>query len=176
VVDVSKYKPLIEAACLLSFADGVGLAVCSDDITRVVADACIEESAATFAATLLDATPSKVTRAFSERHERLEELNRVRIALESSGMEKLDCAVRIKRGMASPSVTLGRSGDKVVVAHAVADGFEHVLPVNPFIHIQAQVSKVDKAKPSFWHAVAGSCAHFCCVLNSGVGFLLSTSR
>jgi len=164
VVDVSTYIPLIEAASLFSCATGVGVAACEEDVI------------AASAPTLLDATPPKVTKAFSARQERLEELNRVSIVLESSGMEKLDCAARTRRGMASPNVTFGRSVDKVVVVHAVAEEFVHVVPVKPLMHIHAQFPDNKTGMPPFWHAVAGSSAHFCCELRTGAGFLLSTKK
>lgn len=44
----------------------------------------------------------------------------------------------MRRAMESPSVTSVRSEpERVVVVHPVALALVHVVPVNPFVHIQA---------------------------------------
>ncbi len=52
-------------------------------------------------------SPSNVTRAFSLAQVRFAVLKRARITLSKSGMEKLDWASEMRRGIASPIVTLG---------------------------------------------------------------------
>lgn len=57
---------------------------------------------------------------------------------------------------------------KDVVVQPVDPGTVHVLPVNPFVHMQAQAPLSMNEVPPFLQAVAGSPAHFC----SGVTFAM----
>lgn len=94
--------------------------------------------------------PSKVTRAFSAAQVKFALLKRARIVFPESGMEKLVCASEMSRAIESPSVTSLRSElGRVVVVHPVALALVHVVPVNPFVHIQAQDPESSTDVPPF---------------------------
>ena len=105
--------------------------------------------------------PSKVTRAFSETHERFPALKRSRSTEGKSGMEKLDCAVEIRRGMESPRVTFEYWVLRFAVVQPVVPPIEQVAPVKPLMHIQAHAPLLKNVLPPFWHAVEELVAHAC---------------
>jgi len=95
--------------------------------------------------------PSNVTRAFSVTQDRLAELKRARMRLPKRGMEKLDWAAEMSRGMELPSVTLAYAGSvaRFVVVQPEAPLTEHVEPVKPLVHIHEQVPVEREDVPPF---------------------------
>lgn len=130
-----------------------GGAVTDGEVSPLVA----EGTTSAFASPIRCDRPSKVTRAFSDKQERLAVLNRAKMTVGKSGMEKFVCAAVIRRGIESPSVTLGYSFERVVVVQPVALATVHVEPVKPFMHRHAQLPEERNVLPPFWHAVVGSC-------------------
>jgi hypothetical protein len=104
--------------------------------------------------------PSNVTRAFSDEHDRLAELNRARIVFSERGIEKFVWAAEIRRDMESPMVTLFKSElESVVVVQPDEPAIEQVAPVKPFVHIHAQDPLSSTDDPPFWQAVVEFASH-----------------
>jgi hypothetical protein len=108
-----------------------------------------EETTSSLAFPFLSSEPSNVTSEFSDAQLRLAVLKRARMVFPVNGMEKLDCASAISRGMESPSVTFAVPLESVVVVQPVDAATVHVAPVKPFVHIQAQDPLSRKEVPPF---------------------------
>lgn len=100
VTDAAGADVVSSPSSLRTFASAV------DDGRREISKVA-EGTTTALAAPMRRDRPSNVTRAFSERQDRFAALKRARITVEKSGIEKLDCADWIRRGMESPNVTLG---------------------------------------------------------------------
>jgi hypothetical protein len=76
-----------------------------EDVAADAAEVVVSRAWSPLFPTLV-AMPSKVTSAFSLAQLRFAALNRARMTLSKSGMEKLACAPAMRRGIALPIVTL----------------------------------------------------------------------
>lgn len=95
--------------------------------------------------------PSKVTRAFSAVQLRLPELSLERIVVPERETEKLVLACDMRRGIASPTVTLLIlvSPDMVALVQPILSAVEQSKPVKPLAQMQEHRPSVTTLVPPF---------------------------
>lgn len=101
----------------------------------------------------LESNPSNVTSAFSDTQDRFAALNRASMTVENNGMEKLACALSIKRDIALPRVTFScePSVELIdVVLHPEAPAIVQFVPVKPLVHKHEQAPEEMSLVPPFW--------------------------
>ncbi|KAL2126421.1 hypothetical protein VTI74DRAFT_935 [Chaetomium olivicolor] len=94
--------------------------------------------------------PSKVTRALEAEQERAASLRRATTSEAESGIEKLDEACSMRRGMASPMVTLSEPAREMVVQPFCSTEMQSV-PVKPLLQMQEQTPWLTTLVPPLAH-------------------------